>query len=76
MTHAINQQVYLEEPIQAGLAPTPEQSDFTSIQQRLKALSKAEADTAKQTQPDNLSPFTCYQPHSKKQIGLPFRLLD
>ncbi|MFT5756070.1 MAG: REP element-mobilizing transposase RayT [Alteromonadaceae bacterium] len=63
-------------PIRAALVDTLENSDFTSIQQRLMALAKAKQTKAKQAQPDNLSPFTYYQPHSKKQIGLPFRLLD
>ncbi len=29
-----------------------------------------------QVQPDNISPFTYYQPHRKHQVGLPFKLID
>jgi hypothetical protein len=38
-------------PLRAGIAPTPEQSDFTSIQLRIKAAIKGE-------QPTPLLPFT------------------
>lgn len=61
-------------PIRAAISKTPEQSDFTAIQQRLLTLAKAV--NATQAQPVNLLPFVDYQPHSKKQLGLPFKLLD
>jgi len=61
-------------PIRAAIAKTPEDSDFTSIQQRLFSL--AEAVAATHAQPSNVLPFTGYQPHSDKQLGLPFKLLD
>ena len=60
-------------PIRAGVAQTPEQSDFTSIQQRLKAI--ANAKTSQQAQPKTLLPLTGYQAHTK-QMGLPFKLID
>ncbi len=64
-------------PIRAAIADTPEQSDFTSIQQRLKAVAIAASQgEGRAAQPDNLAPFTHYQPHSKQQIGLPFSLVD
>ena len=61
-------------PIRAAIAETPETSDFTSIQQRL--LSVAKANSSQQAQPKTLLPFTGYQPHSNSQIGLPFKLVD
>ena len=61
-------------PIRAAIAQTPESSDFTSIQQRLLAIANAVEE--KSAQPANLSPFTGYQPHSKQQLGLPFKLMD
>jgi len=63
-------------PVRASVADTPEHSDFTSIQQRLKAFAQADLQNATSAQPENLLPFTYYQPHSKQQAGLPFRLLD
>ena len=66
--------VYVDlNPIRAAISEIPEKSDFTSIQQRLKAVANAKQTPA---QPNNLLPFTYYQPHSKEQIGLPFKLLD
>ena len=61
-------------PIRAGVAQSPEQSDFTSIQQRLKAI--ANAKVSEQAQPKTLLPLTDYQAHTKQQMGLPFKLID
>jgi len=61
-------------PIRAAIHNTPEESDFTSIQQRLISLSRAKSN--QHAQPTSLLPFTGYQPHNKKQIGLPFKLID
>jgi REP element-mobilizing transposase RayT len=67
--------VYVDlNPIRAAISATPENSDFTSIQQRLMTLAKAKNNQA--SQPPQLLPFTKYQPHSWKQIGLPFKLID
>lgn len=61
-------------PIRAAIAQTPETSCFTSIQQRLYALAKAV--NAEHAQPPDLLPFTGYQAHSNKQLGLPCKLID
>ena len=51
--------VYVDlNPIRAAIAETPEQSDFTSIQQRLITI--AHAVNEKSAQPNNLLPFTFY----------------
>ena len=55
-------------PIRAGIAPTPEKSDFTSIQLRIKAAIKGE-------QPKTLLPFTDNE-HQKKTTGISFSLQD
>lgn len=67
--------VYVDlNPIRAAISETPEHSNFTSIQQRLITLAKAKNNH--HTQPQQLLPFTGYQAHSKKQLGLPFTLID
>lgn len=55
-------------PVRAGIASTPEQSDFTSIQLRIKAAIKGE-------QPTSLLPFTGNE-HKDKTTGLCFSLKD
>lgn len=55
-------------PIRAGIAPTLEQSDFTSIQLRIKAAIDGE-------QPTSLLPFTGNE-HQQKLIGIRFSLQD
>jgi hypothetical protein len=55
-------------PIRAGISPTPEQSDFTSIQLRIKA-----AITGKQ--PVALLPFTGDE-NQQKTTGISFSLKD
>jgi REP element-mobilizing transposase RayT len=55
-------------PIRSGIAPTPEQSDFTSIQLRIKAAIKGE-------QPSSLLPFTGNE-QQQKIIGICFSLQD
>ena len=55
-------------PIRAGIASTPEQSDFTSIQQRIKAAMVGE-------QPTALLPFIGHE-HQQKTTGIDFSLKD
>jgi hypothetical protein len=55
-------------PIRANIAKTPESSDYTSIQQRIKA-----ATTGKQ--PKSLQPFVG-NPKQLMPAGLPFELVD
>ncbi|MBL4940722.1 MAG: transposase [Colwellia sp.] len=71
--------VYVDlNPIRAAICETPEQSNFTSIQQRLMTVAQTVNNklTQDKAQPDNLLPFTGYQPHTKQQVGLPFKLMD
>ncbi|AOW76148.1 transposase [Colwellia sp. PAMC 20917] len=57
-------------PIRAGIAVTPEQSDFTSIQRRIKAAITGE-------QPTCLLPFTGNESHQKSTgAGIHFSLQD
>ncbi|MES9864633.1 MAG: alpha-amylase family glycosyl hydrolase [Candidatus Thiodiazotropha sp. LLP2] len=67
-------------PIRAGLAETPETSDFTSIHERIryyhKQLSQTKNPTEVQiTAPNGLLPFTGGE-HQDKQQGLCFNLTD
>jgi REP element-mobilizing transposase RayT len=55
-------------PVRAAIAPTPEQSDFTSIQLRIKAAVKGE-------QPPELLPFTGNE-NQQKTVGISFSLPD
>ena len=55
-------------PVRAGIAPTPEQSSFTSIQLRIKAAIKGE-------QPSALLPFTG-NVQQGKSTGISFSLKD
>ena len=55
-------------PVRAGIAPTPEQSSFTSIQLRIKAAIKGE-------QPSALLPFTGNE-QQEKTSGISFSLKD
>jgi len=56
-------------PVRAGIATTPEQSEFTSIQARLRALN-SHLETA-----PCLHPFIG-NPPQKMRDGIPFRLMD
>jgi REP element-mobilizing transposase RayT len=57
-------------PIRAGLAETPETSDYTSIQERIKAALAGNA-----AQPPHLLPFAG-NPREEMPKGIPFRLED
>ena len=70
-------------PIRAKMANTPETSDFTSIQQRIKYILKKPNrnnsvrlnDTSEENQPNTLSPFVG-NPRKDMPDGLPFELND
>jgi len=55
-------------PVRAGISPTPEQSNFTSIQLRIKAAIKGQ-------QPTALLAFTGNE-QQEKSTGIPFSLKD
>ncbi len=65
-------------PVRAGIAETPETSDFTSIKRRIQTLHAA-ADNPKDSennrQPPTLFPFVG-NPRQDMPKGLPFRLKD
>ena len=60
-------------PIRATIADTPEESDYTSIQQRIQTA--LNSDSKQPSQPDNLYPFAG-NPRETMPEGLPFRLED
>ncbi|MFC1348575.1 MAG: transposase [gamma proteobacterium symbiont of Phacoides pectinatus] len=63
-------------PVRAKMADTPEASDHTSIQRRIRALEKPDmAPEEKLPQPAQLQPFVGY-PREPMPEGLPFRLHD
>jgi REP element-mobilizing transposase RayT len=66
--------VYVDlNPVRAGMAETPEASDHTSIQRRIRALSEDKKN--KPLQPPELMPFMGY-PRKDIPKGLAFRLED
>ena len=62
-------------PIRAGMAKTPETSEFTSIQQRIAKAQTAQNPNHLQQQTKGLMPFAGY-PRQDSPKGLPFRLTD
>lgn len=60
-------------PIRAGMAETPETSDHTSVQERIRAMVDAGHET--DLQPSHLMPFVG-NPREEMPKGLPFRLAD
>jgi len=62
-------------PIRAGMAKTPETSEFTSIQQRITTAQAVHTPNHLQQQTKGLMPFAGY-PRQDSPKGLPFRLTD
>jgi REP element-mobilizing transposase RayT len=62
-------------PIRANMAKTPEQSDHTSIQQRIKKAINTQQPGRREQQPETLLPFVGY-PRKDMPPGLPFQLND
>ena len=62
-------------PIRAAMAETPEESAYTSIQQRIRQAMQSEQPHRIQQQPRTLLPFAGYSRQDMPK-GLPFRLDD
>jgi len=62
-------------PIRAGMADTPEQSDYTSIRRRCEQAVSAHRPNHSQQQVKGLMPFAGH-PRQDMPRGLPFRLTD
>jgi putative transposase len=65
-------------PIRAGIATTPETSEFTSIEERIRALAKAEADSSPPSEANskvNLLDFSDAAATNERPT-IPFRLVD
>jgi len=62
-------------PIRAGIAKTPEQSDYTSVKRRIEKAQTAYAPNHPQQQPNTLEAFIG-NPRKDMPTGLPFKLND
>jgi REP element-mobilizing transposase RayT len=62
-------------PLRAGLAETPEQSEYTSIKERSHRFKKSPDRAEESSAPSGLLPFAGY-PRQDRPKGLPFRLKD
>ena len=61
-------------PIRAGIAKTPETSEFTSVYERIKALKRGGTPRKKMTSAMPLHPF--HVPHAKDEPAIPYQLTD
>jgi hypothetical protein len=62
-------------PVRAGLAETPEQSEYTSIKERIQQFKENPGNSGEPGTPSGLLPFAGY-PRKHMPKGLPFRLKD
>ena len=62
-------------PVRAGMAETPEQSEHTSIAERTRQLQQDHRGTEDAGTPNGLHPFVGY-PRRDVPKGLPFHLMD
>ncbi|MES9816740.1 MAG: hypothetical protein ABW155_08825 [Candidatus Thiodiazotropha sp.] len=62
-------------PVRAGMAEAPEQSEYTSITKRTKKLKRGRIRAKQANNPAGLFPFIGY-PRKSMPNGLPFRLKD
>jgi REP element-mobilizing transposase RayT len=61
-------------PIRAGIAKTPEDSEFTSIYERIKAMKQTTSKSRSVNTAIPLHPF--HVPHQKDELSIPFQLTD
>jgi REP element-mobilizing transposase RayT len=62
-------------PVRAGMAETPEQSEYTSIKERSQKFKQFPGGAEESNTPNGLLPFAGY-PRQDMPNGLPFRLKD
>jgi hypothetical protein len=62
-------------PVRAGIAETPEQSEYTSIKERIQQYQQNHSRAVEEDSPSGLLPFVGY-PRQDMPKGLPFRLMD
>jgi hypothetical protein len=62
-------------PVRAGMAETPEQSEYTSIKERIQQHHQNHSRAVEEDLPSGLLPFVGY-PRQDMPKGLPFRLKD
>jgi hypothetical protein len=62
-------------PLRAGVAETPVQSEYTSIKERICLFQKVHTRTEEADTPSGLHPFVGY-PRQEMPKGVPFRLMD
>jgi REP element-mobilizing transposase RayT len=65
-------------PIRAGIATTPETSEFTSIDERIRELAKAEADSSPPSEANSKVNLLAFSDAAgtNEQPTIPFRLVD